>query len=179
MRSQARGSSLKKKKQLREEMQGFKGSLPNAFHLNGTYTENGETKSCSYKVQIGSDGALSGSAEDDDGVATVHGKVSITVHGNGIIRWNEHRIGADIEVEGSICNSAGDIYDIKAEYLAEQTSGSSMRASYVTGSLILVSSGHQCESDCSGLATGGLTNYAQPGTPFNVQIIPGTPLEAT
>ena len=64
---------------LREEklltMESVNSISLTGLQLRGTYTENGETKPCSYTLTFAPDGSFQGNGQDDDGIARVQGKL--------------------------------------------------------------------------------------------------------
>lgn len=75
--------------------------------LQGSYTELGSSTYCSYSIQdIGENGLFKGTGTDDDGTAEVNGVMTVlqldAQKYEGIIRWQESRPGATMEVWGSI-----------------------------------------------------------------------------
>lgn len=99
---------------LTQDRQTIGGSWPfqvAQLQLNGSYTENGETKPCHYMLYFTASGQLRGTGHDDDGTAQVLGVVGDWNEGlqesTAKVRWEENRPGATMEVTGSMFVTGG------------------------------------------------------------------------
>ncbi|CAE8592937.1 unnamed protein product, partial [Polarella glacialis] len=95
-----------------DNLVGDKGNLPLTLSLSGTYTENGETQPCNYEWSVNFDGSIKGRGWDDDGVATVEGRVNLPL---SKVLWVETRSGACMTVQGSIRHNGG-VVNVQAGY---------------------------------------------------------------
>jgi len=86
-------------------------TLPNPLELGGTYTENGQTQQCRYVWHMGDNG-FHGDGHDDDGRATVEGKIHTRQ-----VAWLESGSGRSMEVFGELWESNGQVR-ITASYLS-------------------------------------------------------------
>mmetsp|Transcript_33547 Transcript_33547/g.104402 ORF Transcript_33547/g.104402 Transcript_33547/m.104402 type:complete len:186 (+) Transcript_33547:1240-1797(+) len=165
-----RNNEFKEMQDARMKMVGSKGALPSQMQLHGTYTENGETKPCSYVLQFDAGGAVQGTGQDDDGTANVTGVVSWPpTEPQGHIMWNEWRAGAAMEVDGQIfCAPGSSLLRVTARYIStvDNTKGSLtvMQSAGDPQSQQGVPWG--CQQPGQPMQAGGLQNYAAPQGQF-------------
>jgi len=86
-------------------------TLANPLELGGTYTENGQTQQCSYVWHM-RDNGFHGEGRDDDGRATVEGKIQ-----SRQVAWLESGSGRSMEVFGELLESNGQVR-VTATYLS-------------------------------------------------------------
>jgi len=112
--NKSRSGNLKELQQMADQRNSLvhdATTLPNPLELGGTYTENGQTQQCSYVWHM-RDNGFHGEGRDDDGRATVEGKIQ-----SRQVAWLESGSGRSMEVFGELLESNGQVR-VTATYLS-------------------------------------------------------------